>query len=64
VTVIAVPSPEAVVSALSPIARFVVAVGTDDLASLGSMAPAHARRSVLGAMQRPPLDGPVDRRSA
>jgi hypothetical protein len=64
VTVIPVPSPEAVVSALSPIARFVVAVGTDDLAALGGMAPAHARRSVLGAMQRPPLDGPVDRRSA
>jgi hypothetical protein len=27
------------------------------------MVPAHARTSLLGAMQRPPLDGPVDRRS-
>jgi hypothetical protein len=26
------------------------------------VAPPHARVSLLGAMQRPPLDGPVDRR--
>jgi hypothetical protein len=64
VTVIPVPSPDAVVTALAPVARFVVAVGTDDLAGLGGMAPAHARRSLLGRMQRPPLDGPVDLRSA
>lgn len=63
-TVIPVSSRDAVVAALAPVARFVVAVGTDDLGELGGMAPAHARRSLLGAMQRPPLDGPVDRRSA
>jgi hypothetical protein len=46
-------------SALAPVAPYVVAVGSDDPAVAG---PPHARRSALGAMQRPPLDGPVDRR--
>jgi len=64
VTVVPVASRDAVVAALAPVARFVVAVGTDDLGGLEGMTPAHARRSLLGAMQRPPLDGPVDRRSA
>jgi acyl-CoA reductase-like NAD-dependent aldehyde dehydrogenase len=64
VTVVPMSSPDAVVAALAPVARFVVAVGTDDLGGLGAMALAHARTSELGAMQRPPLDGPVDRRSA
>jgi hypothetical protein len=40
-----------------------VAVGADDLALAASLAPPHARLSALGAMQRPPLDGPVDLRS-
>jgi len=63
VTVGGVSTREAVVAALAPFARFVVAVGTDDL-GVASMTPAHARRSKLGEMQRPPLDGPVDGRSA
>ncbi|MCL2450395.1 MAG: proline dehydrogenase, partial [Polyangiaceae bacterium] len=49
--------------ALAPIARFVVAVGSDDIAAGRGMAPAHARLGPLGSMQRPPLDGPVDRRT-
>jgi hypothetical protein len=64
VTVVPVSSRDAAVAALSPLARFVVAVGTDDLEGLEGMVPAHVRRSLLGAMQRPPLDGPVDWRSA
>jgi hypothetical protein len=52
---------EGVAAALAPLARFVVAVGTDDPAVASW--PAHARVSALGRMQRPPLDGPVDRRS-
>ena len=47
---------------LAPFARFVVAVGADDPAAAARVAPAHARVSALGAMQHPPLDGPVDRR--
>jgi hypothetical protein len=49
-------------SVLEPIARFVVAVGSDSPAALAGLAPEHARISALGQMQRPPLDGPVDRR--
>jgi hypothetical protein len=47
---------------LGDLARHVVAVGTDDLARFAPAVPPHARTSLLGAMQRPPLDGPVDRR--
>ncbi|HXN33136.1 MAG TPA: hypothetical protein VN894_14795 [Polyangiaceae bacterium] len=47
---------------LTPIARFVVAVGADDPAAVQGIAPAHARVMKLGHMQRPALDGPVDRR--
>lgn len=47
---------------LAPIARAVTAVGSDDLAAAKRIAPSGARISPLGAMQRPPLDGPVDRR--
>ena len=64
VTVVPVSSRDEAVRLLAPIARFIVAVGTDDPEALGSMAPPHARASPFGAMQRPPLDGPVDRRSA
>jgi hypothetical protein len=63
VHIVPVASIAAVASSLEPLARFVVAVGTDDPASLSGVALAHARVSVLGEMQRPPLDGPVDRRS-
>ncbi|MGH7294209.1 MAG: acyl-CoA reductase, partial [Polyangiaceae bacterium] len=48
-------------AAMAPIARHVVAVGSDDP---DAAAPAHTRRSALGAMQHPPLDGPVDLRSS
>jgi hypothetical protein len=47
-------------AALGELARFVLAVGADVPVAV----PAHARLSALGAMQRPPLDGPVDRRGA
>lgn len=50
---------------LQPIARFLVAVGTDDPGALErGVAPRHARVSLLGRMQRPALDGPVDRRGS
>jgi hypothetical protein len=47
---------------LAPFSRYVVAVGSDEPTRLDRSVPAHARRSFLGAMQRPPLDGPVDLR--
>jgi hypothetical protein len=50
--------------ALAPLAPLVVTVGSDDPASAATVAPAHARIAALGQMQRPPLDGPVDRRTA
>jgi hypothetical protein len=62
VLVASVPSRDAFAAALAPLARFVVAVGTDDAATVAGSVPVHARVSALGAMQRPPLDGPVDRR--
>ena len=43
-----------------PIAPLVTTVGATPRAP--SLALPHARRAALGAMQRPPLDGPVDRR--
>lgn len=48
---------------LAPLSRYVVAVGSDDPAAATRVAPPHARVSPLGRMQRPPLDGPVDRRT-
>jgi hypothetical protein len=47
---------------LAPLVRAVVTIGTDDLSAAAAIAPPWARLSPLGAMQRPPLDGPVDRR--
>jgi hypothetical protein len=49
----------AVLAELSPA---IVAVGSDDPAAAALVAPPHARVSALGEMQRPRLDGPVDRR--
>lgn len=50
---------------LDPWVRYLTAVGADDdgplVRSIRAYAP-NARLSRLGAMQRPPLDGPVDRR--
>jgi hypothetical protein len=50
---------------LTPFARAVVSLGSDDLEAARTLARAcpWARLSPLGAMQRPPLDGPVDGRS-
>ncbi len=48
---------------LAPIARFVVTVGSGAAERARAVAPSHARLAVLGQMQRPPLDGPVDLRS-
>jgi hypothetical protein len=65
VAVIAAASAHSVAAAIAPIAPRIVAVGTDAAREgLGAALPAHARLSALGAMQRPPLDGPVDRRLA
>ena len=46
----------------APHLSFVVAVGSDRPDLLPASAFGHARLSRLGLMQRPPLDGPVDRR--
>ncbi len=57
---------------LAPIVRFVVIVGRSPRVDVGksaggdpgcTVAPPHARVALLGQMQHPPLDGPVDRRS-
>lgn len=47
---------------LEPLARGVITIGSDDRESARALAPAWARLSELGSMQRPPLDGPVDLR--
>lgn len=48
---------------LAPWARGVVAFGSDDPEEARSVAPSWARLSLLGAMQTPPFDGPVDGRA-
>ena len=48
---------------LAPVARWVVAVGSDELAFADALAPEPARRALVGQVQRPPLDGPMDRRA-
>jgi acyl-CoA reductase LuxC len=63
VHVASLPSFDAIEAALAPVARHVVVVGTDDPARLGGSVPRGARVVPLGLMQRPPLDGPVDRRA-
>jgi hypothetical protein len=58
-------SPSAVGAQIAPWAPWIAAIGADDEGPLAEgvfrLAP-FARRSRLGAMQKPPLDGPVDRR--
>lgn len=51
---------------LAPLARAVVTIGSDDIEAARSLSRAcpWARLSALGAMQRPPLDGPVDGRES
>ncbi len=51
-----------VTSALAPIAKWVCAFGTDDVARARKLGPVHARFSALGRMQKPRLDGYVDLR--
>ncbi len=55
---------EAAMEAMAPFARYVVTVGSDDVAEARRRAPDRWRVAELGRMQRPPLDGPVDRRAA
>lgn len=62
VLVVPVSSREDLASELARLARHVVAVGTDDPRERDASWPPNARLSALGQMQRPPLDGPVDRR--
>lgn len=47
---------------VAPLARYLVTVGGDDVDVTRQLAPPHARVAPLGALQRPPFDGPVDRR--
>jgi acyl-CoA reductase LuxC len=47
---------------LAPVARLVVAIGTDAPEITVDLVGHTARISALGLMQRPPLDGPVDLR--
>ncbi len=63
VLVVSTRSLDEVAAQMAPIARFVVSVGTNEPERLRSIAPPHARVARLGRMQRPALDGPVDRRS-
>jgi hypothetical protein len=62
VHVAACESAEQAAKLLEPLAKSIVAVGSDDEASARAVAPAWSRVSALGRMQRPPFDGPVDRR--
>jgi hypothetical protein len=55
-------SPAAAKALLEPLAKAVVAAGSDALEEARALAPPWARFSALGRMQRPPLDGPVDLR--
>jgi hypothetical protein len=61
VVVHAAASPEEVADVLAAMAPFVVAVGSDDVSAARQLAPS-SRVSLLGEMQHPPLDGPVDLR--
>ncbi len=64
VHVVSCPTEEDGLVLLEPLARSIVAVGSDDDEAANRLAPRWARRSALGRMQRPPLDGPVDLRGA
>jgi GNAT superfamily N-acetyltransferase len=64
VLVVAAPTLEHVARWLAPLSPFVLAVGSDDPQRAQAIAPDHARLDLLGRMQHPPLDGPVDRRAS
>ena len=55
---------EAAAKLMAPLTKGVVTIGSDDLEAARVLAPSWARVARLGAMQRPPLDGPVDLRHA
>jgi len=61
--VVPIENRDALPAALGPLAKSIVTVGVSDMEATLAW-PRHARISLLGAMQRPPLDGPVDRREA
>jgi hypothetical protein len=62
VLVYPIASPDDLPRALDRYARFIITVGSDAPDVARTVAPPHARVCALGAMQRPPLDGPIDRR--
>ncbi len=62
VHVVSCPTENDAAVLLEPIAASIVALGSDDDEAARRLAPRWARRSSLGRMQRPPLDGPVDLR--
>ncbi|HEY4015342.1 MAG TPA: acyl-CoA reductase [Polyangiaceae bacterium] len=62
VLVVAAPTRADAAARLGSLGHVVVTVGSDDPRTVASLAPPHARVSLLGRMQLPPLDGPVDRR--
>jgi hypothetical protein len=66
VLVLAVPSADLAAQRLDPFARYVTSLGVSSAAALRTFATRfpRARLAALGAMQRPPLDGPVDLRTA
>lgn len=51
------------VALLAPLAKGLITLGALDTSAARAIAPSHARVAPLGAMQRPPLDGPVDLRA-
>ncbi len=63
VHIVACADEHAAVAALGGLAPFVTALGSDAARSMVHDAVPGARRSALGKMQRPPLDGPVDLRA-
>ena len=50
------------VKLVTPLAKGVVTVGSDDALAGRKLAPPWARSVAIGTMQKPPLDGPVDLR--
>jgi Acyl-CoA reductase (LuxC) len=64
VHVVAIRSLEEARATLEPLARFVVTVGCGDPTEARALLAdtRHVRLTLLGRMQRPPLDGPVDLR--
>lgn len=66
VLVLAAPSADLAAQRLDPFARYVTSIGVRSAAARDAFVSRfpRARLAALGAMQRPPLDGPVDLRTA